>query len=93
MKYIAFWKFDPDKTEQITKTLNQRVSTETAKRHNLMDPHFISNTYDGFSGFTVFESDDQKEIASFVTQYTMSGMKIKIYPIYSMADAPRSPIT
>jgi hypothetical protein len=58
-----------------------------------MDPHFMANTYDGFSGFTVFESDDQKEIASFVTQYTMSGVKIKIYPIYSMTDVPQPPTT
>jgi hypothetical protein len=86
MKFIAFWEFEPEKVEKVSKLVEQRVSTGTAKRHNLMDPHFIGNTSEGFSGFTLFESDDQKEIASFVAQYTLAGMRIKVYPIFTMAD-------
>ena len=87
MKFIAFWEFDLDKAEKVTKLVEQRVSSGTAKRHNLMDPHLIGNTSEGISGFTVFESDDQKEVASFITQYTLAGMRIKVYPIFTMADA------
>jgi len=86
MKYIAFWEFDSDKLEKVSKLAETRVSTGTAKRHNLMDPHFIANTSDGFSGFTLFESDDQREIASFVTQYTLAGMRVKVYPIFTGGD-------
>jgi hypothetical protein len=70
----------------MSKLAETRVSTGTAKKHNLMDPHLIANTSDGFSGFTVFESDDQKEIATFVTQYTLAGMRVKVYPIFTQAD-------
>ena len=86
MKFIALWEFDSEKLEKVSKLAETRVSTGTAKRHNLMDPHFIANTSDGFSGFTVFESDDQKEVASFVTQYTLAGMRVKVYPVFTGAD-------
>jgi len=42
----------------------------------------MANTTNGFSGFSIFESDDELDIAEYVTTHTLAGMKTKIYPIW-----------
>jgi len=49
MKFIALWEFDSDKLEKVSKLAETRVSTGTAKRHNLMDPHFARANKTGIS--------------------------------------------
>jgi hypothetical protein len=49
---------------------------------SLFSPHTIAKTTEGFLGFVVFESDDEMELAEYVTDYTMAGARVKVYPIW-----------
>jgi hypothetical protein len=40
---------------------------------------------EGFTGFTLFESNDEMELAEYVTDYTMAGARVKVYPIWEFA--------
>lgn len=81
MKYVAFLQVRPDDMDRAIETDRKRVSSGRAVK-TLFPPHMIAKTSTGFLEFVIFESEDEPEIAEYVMAYTVTGVKMKIYPIW-----------
>jgi len=84
VKYIAFLEICPEKVDKFVETYETRVTSKKTVKF-LFPPHTIAKTTEGFTGFTLFESNDEMELAEYVTDYTMAGARVKVYPIWEFA--------
>ena len=81
MKYMAFLQICPEDMDKAIETDRKRVSSRRAVK-TLFPPHMIAKTSTEFLEFVVFESEDESEIAEYVMAYTVTGVKMKVYPIW-----------
>ena len=81
MKYVVFLEICPEDMGKATETDKKRVSGGRAVK-TLFPPHMIAKTSTGFLEFVIFESEDESEIAEYVMAYTVTGVKMKVYPIW-----------
>ena len=81
MKYIAFFDICLEDFDKVIEMQKKRTSSGHSVK-TLLPPHTIGRTTDGISGFTIFETDDETDIAEYVMAYTLSGKKIEVYPIW-----------
>jgi len=82
VKYIAFLEVCPENLDKFVENYKKRVSSKSTLK-SLFPPHTIAKTTAGFTGFIIFESEDEVEIADYVTSYTLAGAKVKVYPIWA----------
>jgi len=82
LRFIACYDIDPEDFGKVIETDRERESSGRRVK-TLLPPHFIADASKGFTGFVIFESEDDSDIAQYVMEYSISGKKnVRIYPIW-----------
>lgn len=74
MRYIAFWELDMEDMDKVI----VKMKTRKKKLKTLFPPHGIGGQP---WGFTVFESNNEKELIDYVNHYAPE-LRIEIHPIW-----------
>lgn len=86
MKYIAFFTIAPEDFDRVIELQKKRSSGKRSVK-TVLPPHTIGKTTTGISGFTIFETEDESDIAEYVMAYTLAGKKIEVYPIWECSQS------
>jgi hypothetical protein len=80
LRFIAFIECATEDLDRFIEVWESR----TGARHTVktvLPPHTIAETQRGYSGFSIFETDDIEDIMHYVTEYGQLA-KVKILPIW-----------
>jgi hypothetical protein len=84
MKYIAFWEIDREDLDHVITTWEKRQRSGGHVK-TLFSPHTFAETETGFTGFTIFETEQEDDLATYVTEYLLAGARMTIHPIWDSA--------
>jgi hypothetical protein len=80
LKFIAFLECANEDLDEFISICRKRTrSKHTVK--TLFPPHTIANAPKGYSGFTIFETDDPDDVMHYVTEYGQVA-SVQVYPIW-----------
>jgi hypothetical protein len=80
LKFIAFLECANEDLDEFISIWRKRTrSKHTVK--TLFPPHTIANAPKGYSGFTIFETDDPDDVMHYVTEYGQVA-SVQVYPIW-----------
>ena len=80
MKFIAFLECDSADLDKFIEIWDKIIKAGHTLK-TLFPPHTMADTPKGYSGFTIFETDNIEEIMHYVTEYGQVA-SIKIIPIW-----------
>jgi hypothetical protein len=81
MKYIAFWEIESENLDHVIATWEKRQHSGGQVK-TLFSPHTFAETETGVSGFTIFETEREEDLATYVTEYLLAGARMTIHPIW-----------
>jgi 7,8-dihydropterin-6-yl-methyl-4-(beta-D-ribofuranosyl)aminobenzene 5'-phosphate synthase len=79
MKYVAFFKVPPERLEVFVKGWALRVQAEKVKV--MLPPHTLYESYQGVTGFIVFEVDEFSGMKAFLKRSVDAGAEVRLVPI------------
>jgi 7,8-dihydropterin-6-yl-methyl-4-(beta-D-ribofuranosyl)aminobenzene 5'-phosphate synthase len=78
MRYIAFFKVPPERLEVFVKDWELRAQAEKVKV--ILPPHTLYESYQGVTGFVVFEVDDFWGMRAFLQRSVDAGAEVRLVP-------------
>lgn len=79
-KFIAFLECSSEDLDDFIEIWKRRTHAKHTVK-TLFPPHTMANTPKGYSGFTIFETDDPDDIMHYVTEYGQVA-SVQVYPIW-----------
>jgi hypothetical protein len=80
LKFIAFLECASEDLNDFIEVWRRRTNTKHTVK-TLFPPHTMANGPKGYSGFTIFETDDTDDIMHYVTEYGQVA-SVQVYPIW-----------
>ncbi len=82
LRYLAEFEISKENLAESISTWRTRTSRGRAV-NTVFPPHTFAETKDGIKGFLVIETDSEEELTRYLTEYLISGMSLKLTPIWS----------
>ncbi len=79
MRYVAFFKVPPERLEDFVKGWALRAQAEKVKV--VLPPHTLYESYQGVTGFVVFEVDGFWGMEAFLERSVDAGAEVRLVPI------------
>jgi hypothetical protein len=79
MRYVAFFKVPPERLEDFVKGWTLRAQAEKVKV--VLPPHTLYESYQGVTGFVVFEVDGFRGMEAFLKRSIDAGAEVRLVPI------------
>ena len=80
MRFIAFLECASEDLDDFIEIWKRRTRAKHTVK-TLLPPHTIAKGPKGYSGFTIFETDNTDDIMHYVTEYGQVA-SIQVYPIW-----------
>jgi len=80
LKFIAFLECANEDLDDFISIWKKRTRFKHTVK-TLFPPHTIANAPKGYSGFTIFETDDPDDVMHYVTEYGQVA-SVQVYPIW-----------
>jgi hypothetical protein len=80
LKFIAFLECATEDLDDFIEIWKKRMHSKHTLK-TLFPPHTIADAPKGYSGFTIFETDDPDDIMHYVTEYGQVA-SVRVYPIW-----------
>jgi len=82
LRYLAEFEISKENLAESISTWRTRTSRGRTVK-TVFPPHTFAETKDGIKGLLVIETDSEEELTRYLTEYLISGMSLKLTPIWS----------